>query len=66
MVAVPLVLRPGAAAAVAQVPGVKPGIAMAATLTCIQEDTGLATEALRTALPASEEPICYLNATGLW
>ena len=27
--------------AVAQVPGVKPGIAMAATLACIQENTGL-------------------------
>jgi hypothetical protein len=52
--------------AVAQVPGVKPGIAMAATLTCIQENTGLATETLRRALPATEDPICSLNATGLW
>ena len=51
--------------AVAQVPGVKPGIAMAATLTCIQENTGLATETLRRALPAAEDPICSLNATGL-
>lgn len=51
--------------AVAQVPGVKPGIAMAATLTCIQENTGLATETLRRALPAAEEPICSLNATQL-
>jgi len=51
--------------AVAQVPGVKPGIAMAATLTCIHENTGLATETLRRALPATEEPICSLNATGL-
>ena len=51
--------------AVAQVPGVKPGIAMAATLTCIQENTGLATEILRRALPATAEPICSLNATGL-
>ena len=51
--------------AVAQVPGVKPGIAMAATLTCIQENTGLATETLRRALPATEDPICSLNATGL-
>ena len=30
--------------AVAKVPGVKPGIAAAATLTCIQENTGLAVE----------------------
>jgi len=51
--------------AVAQVPGVKPGIAMAATLTCIQENTGLATETLQHALPATAEPICSLNATGL-
>jgi prophage antirepressor-like protein len=51
--------------AVAQLPGVKPGIAMAATLTCIQENTGLATESLRRALPAAEDPICSLNATGL-
>ena len=51
--------------AVAQVAGVKPGIAMAATLTCIQENTGLATETLRRALPAAEDPICSLNATGL-
>jgi prophage antirepressor-like protein len=33
--------------AVAKVPGVKAGIAMAATLTCIQENTGLAIETLR-------------------
>ncbi|MFN5696506.1 MAG: Bro-N domain-containing protein [Cyanobacteriota bacterium] len=51
--------------AVARGPGVKCGIAMAATLTCIQENTGLATESLRRALPATEEPICSLNATGL-
>jgi len=51
--------------AVAQVPGVKPGIAMAATLTCIQENTGLAMETLRRALPAAEDPICSLNATQL-
>lgn len=44
--------------AVAQVPGVKPGIAMAATLTCIEENTGLVTETLRRALPATAEPIC--------
>ncbi|MEY3929339.1 MAG: hypothetical protein RLZZ516_1049 [Cyanobacteriota bacterium] len=51
--------------ALAQVPGVKPGIAMAATLTCIQENTGLVTETLRRTLPAAEEPICSLNATQL-
>lgn len=51
--------------AVAKVPGVKTGIAMAATLTCIQENTGLSTEVLRRALPASNEPICSLNATQL-
>ena len=49
--------------AVAKVPGVKAGIAMAATLTCIQENTGLAVETLRRTLPAANEPICSLNAT---
>ena len=51
--------------AVAKVPGVKAGIAMAATLTCIHENTGLAIETLRRALPAANEPICSLNATQL-
>ncbi|MFZ5557508.1 MAG: Bro-N domain-containing protein, partial [Pseudomonadota bacterium] len=55
--------------AVAKVPGVKPGIAMVATLTCIQENTGLAVETLRRALPARDtaanEAICSLNATQL-
>ena len=51
--------------AVAKVPGVKPGIAMAATLTCIHENTGLAVETLRHALPVANEPICSLNATQL-
>lgn len=51
--------------AMTKVPGVKPAIAMAATLTCIHESTGLQTEALRRALPANEEPICSLNATQL-
>ena len=51
--------------AVAKVPGVKAGIAMAATLTCIQENTGLAIETLRRALPAANEPICSHNATQL-
>jgi len=51
--------------ALAKVPGVKTGIAMAATLTCIQENTGLTTAVLRRALPAANEPICSLNATQL-
>ncbi len=51
--------------AVAKVPGVKPGIAMAATLTCIQENTGLTVETLRRTLPAAADPICSLNATQL-
>jgi len=51
--------------AVAKVPGVKAGIAMAATLTCIHENTVLAMETLRRALPAANEPICSLNATQL-
>jgi len=51
--------------AVAKVPGVKSGIAMAATLTCIQENTGLAVETLRRTLPAANEPICSLNASQL-
>lgn len=48
--------------AIAQVPGVKPGIAMAATLNCIQENTGLSVETLRRTLPATEEPICSHRA----
>ena len=52
-------------AAMAKVPGVKPGILAAATLTCIQENTGLRTETLRKSLPAASEPICTLNATQL-
>lgn len=51
--------------AVAKVPGVKPGIAAAATLTCIQDNTGITTEVLRRALPSANEPICALNATQL-
>lgn len=51
--------------AVAKVPGVKAGIAMAATLTCIQENTGLVIETLRRALPAANEPTCSYNATQL-
>jgi hypothetical protein len=44
--------------AVARVPGVKPGIAMAATLTCIQENTGLALRSLRRTLPAPSHSFC--------
>lgn len=51
--------------AVSKVPGVKAGIAMAATLTCIQENTGLVIETLRRALPAANEPTCSHNATQL-
>ena len=51
--------------AIARLPGVKAGIAMAATLNCIQENTGLAVKSLRRALPAAEEPICSLNASQL-
>ncbi len=51
--------------AVAKVPGVKAGIAMAATLTCIHDNTGLAIEHLRRALPVAKEPICSLNPTQL-
>lgn len=51
--------------ALTKVPGVKPGIAMAATLTCIHDNTGLAIEQLRRALPVANEPICSLNPTQL-
>lgn len=51
--------------AVAKVPGVKAGIAMAATLTCIEAQTGLAVAELRKALPAANEPAASLNATAL-
>jgi len=51
--------------AVAKVPGVKHGIAMAATLTCIHENTGLSMETMRRALPANDEPIAAMNPTKL-
>ena len=51
--------------AVARVPGVKHGVAMAATLTCIQENTGLAIETMRRALPTNDEPIAAMNPTKL-
>jgi hypothetical protein len=37
--------------AAAQLPGVKPGIALAATLTCIQENPGLVSETLLAGVP---------------
>ena len=51
--------------AVAKVPGVKKGIAMAATLTCIQENTGLSVETMRRALPACNDPLAAVNPTKL-
>lgn len=48
---------------ITRVAGVKPGIAMAATLACIQENTGLTIEPLRRALPPANEPIGSLNPT---
>lgn len=49
--------------AISRVSGVKPGMAMAATLTCIHDNTGLALEPLRKALPPATESICSLNPT---
>lgn len=51
--------------AVAKVPGVRSGIAMAATLTAISDNTGITLDALRKALPTTNEPICSLNPTQL-
>ena len=51
--------------AVARVPGVKHGIAMAATLTCIFENTGLSMETMRRALPSNDEPMAAMNPTKL-
>ena len=36
---------------------------MAATLTCISDNTGLQVEQFRRALPVANEPICSLNPT---
>lgn len=49
--------------AMTKVHGVKPGIAMAATLTCIHENTGIKVETLRRALPFADAPACSHNAT---
>jgi hypothetical protein len=51
--------------AITRVPGVKPGIAMAATLTVIYENTGLSVESLRKVLSPANDPICSLNPTQL-
>ena len=51
--------------AISRMPGVKPGIAMAATLTVIYENTGLSVESLRKVLPPANDPICSLNPTQL-
>jgi len=51
--------------AITRVPGVKPGIAMAATLTVIYENTGLSVESLRKVLPPANDPISSLNPTQL-
>ncbi|MDD0927932.1 Bro-N domain-containing protein [Xylella fastidiosa subsp. multiplex] len=50
---------------ISTVPGMKPGIAAAATLACIKSNTNLTTEEIRRALPALQEPLCLLNATQL-
>lgn len=47
------------------VPGLKPGIARAATLSCIHENTGIVMESLRLTLPANDEPICSMNPTAV-
>lgn len=53
--------------AIASVPGVRPGIAAAATLACVHTNTGIAIEDLRRALPAAlaDEAVCTHNATQL-
>jgi prophage antirepressor-like protein len=51
------------AEAVRRVPGVRPEIAAAATLHCIEETTGLIVEPLRRALPAHCTPLASMNPT---
>lgn len=51
--------------AVAKVPGVRSGIAMAATLAAIHDNTGITLDALRKALPVAVDPISALNPTQL-
>lgn len=48
-----------------QIPGVKPGIAMAQALTTIGMSTDLIVEPFRLALPPAQDPLCSLNATAL-
>ena len=50
---------------IAKVPGVRPGIAAAMTLDCIQGNTNIDPGAMRHALPPANEPMCTLNATQL-
>ena len=50
---------------IAKVPGVRPGIAAAMTLNCIQGNTNIDPGAMRHALPPANEPMCTLNATQL-
>ena len=49
--------------AVGKVSGVNPGMAMAATLACIEANTGIGIEALRRALPARVHAARSMNAT---
>lgn len=51
--------------AVARVPGVKAGMAMACTLNAIEKATGMPAADLRLALPSDRLSACTLNATGL-
>ena len=50
---------------IAKVPGVRPGIAAAMTLDCIEGNTDIDPGAMRHALPPANEPMCTLNATQL-
>ena len=50
---------------IAKVPGVRPGIAAAMTLDCIEGNTNIDPGAMRHALPPANEPMCTLNATQL-
>ncbi|PHV11506.1 BRO-N domain-containing protein [Chitinimonas sp. BJB300] len=51
--------------AIAQMPGVKQGIAMAATLACVAENTGLSVESLRRSLPTCDEVLASMTPTRL-
>ena len=45
-------------------PGLKPGVAMAASITCVQQNTGMDIETLREAPPPTEVLTCSRNLTG--